>query len=63
MDRISLIVPCFNEEANIEPFYNAVLDVFKNTSNETDFELMFVNDGSKDNTLQKIKALHEKIIA
>ncbi|SJZ65621.1 glycosyltransferase family 2 protein [Treponema porcinum] len=60
MDRISLIVPCFNEEANIEPFYNAVLDVFKNTSNETDFELMFVNDGSKDNTLQKIKALHEK---
>lgn len=59
MDKISLIVPCFNEEANIEPFYDAISDVFKKIDN-VNFEIMFVNDGSKDGTLQKIRSLHEK---
>lgn len=59
MDKISLIVPCFNEEANIEPFYNAIIGVF-NQIDDADFELMFVNDGSKDNSLLKIKFLNEK---
>lgn len=27
-NKISLIVPCYNEEANIEPFYNAILELF-----------------------------------
>ena len=61
MNKISLIVPCYNEEANIKPFYNAIMEIYTGGGiNDADLELMFVNDGSKDNTVQKIRALHEK---
>lgn len=59
MSLISLIVPCYNEESNVEAFYDAIIEVFKSIP-DADFELMFVNDGSKDNTLSKIKELHKK---
>ena len=55
MKTVSLIVPCYNEEKNIEPFYDAILHVFEEL--EEDFELLFINDGSKDNTLSKIREL------
>ena len=58
MKTVSLIVPCYNEEKNIEPFYDAILHVFEEL--EEDFELLFVNDGSKDNTLSKIRELNSK---
>ena len=47
--RLSLIVPCFNEQDNIFPFARAVAEVFPDPS---DYEIVFVNDGSKDKTLQ-----------
>ena len=59
MDKISLIVPCYNEESNVEPFHKAILETFESIEG-ADFELMFVNDGSKDSTLEKIEHLHEK---
>lgn len=59
MDKISLIVPCYNEEANIKPFYNAINRIFTETA-FADFELFFINDGSKDNTLAEIRAIHEE---
>lgn len=64
MNKISLIVPCYNEETNIKPFYNEILKLFndsdKNQMDDADFELYFVNDGSKDNTLSEIIELHKK---
>lgn len=59
MDKISLIVPCYNEESNVEPFYNAIVQTFTSIP-DSDFELMFVNDGSKDKTLEKIEELNNK---
>ncbi|MGI5069705.1 glycosyltransferase family 2 protein [Treponema pectinovorum] len=56
MSKVSLIVPCYNEESNITPFYEEILKTFKDI--DADFELVFVNDGSKDKTLEKIKNLH-----
>jgi len=59
MDKISLIVPCYNEEEVLPILYdevNAVTRVMK----EQEFELLFVDDGSKDNTLDILKQLHEK---
>ena len=56
MSKVSLIVPCYNEESNIIPFYEEILKTFKDI--DADFELLFVDDGSKDNTLQKIKNLN-----
>jgi polyisoprenyl-phosphate glycosyltransferase len=59
MKKISLIIPCFNEELSVTPFYDVIVDTFKKMQN-TDFELMFVNDGSRDHTFEIIESLHEK---
>lgn len=54
MDKISVIVPCFNEEASL-PFYKEeILKVMLQMSSE-EFELLFINDGSKDTTLPLLK--------
>ena len=54
MDKISVIIPCFNEEASL-PFYKEeILKVMQQMSSE-EFELLFINDGSKDTTLSLLK--------
>lgn len=54
MDKISIIIPCFNEEASL-PFYKEeILKVMQQMSSE-EFELLFINDGSKDTTLHLLK--------
>ena len=50
----SFICPCYNEEKNIKPFAKAVLDAFANTD---EYELVFINDGSADNTIGELKKL------
>ena len=59
MDKVSLVVPCFNEQDNIVPFYEEILKVFSEIQ-EAAFELMFVDDGSSDSTFARIQELHEK---
>lgn len=53
--KISLIVPCYNEEESLKPFYNELVRVSSEMS-EYDFEFLFVDDGSKDKTLLMLKA-------
>ena len=53
--KLSFIVPCYNEEKNISLFYSNVLENFK--SSKYDIEIVFINDGSKDNTLLELKKL------
>ena len=57
MQRISIIVPCYNEHETINIFYD---EVIKYINDEYDFKIVFVNDGSKDNTLELMQALAEK---
>ena len=52
--KISLIIPCYNEEESLLPFYNE-LDKVMNEMAEYDFELLFIDDGSKDATLSILK--------
>lgn len=52
---LSLVIPCYNEEKNIFPFYEKTISVLKKLMPKT--ELIFVNDGSSDNTLGKLKEL------
>ena len=54
MKTIELIVPCYNEEKCIELFYNAAKEVFKKLPTFR-FIITFVDDGSKDDTLNEIK--------
>ncbi len=58
-EKISLIIPCFNEEESIPLFYEETNKITKKMKN-IDFELIFVNDGSKDNTLPVLKDLSKK---
>lgn len=53
---ISLIVPCFNEEENIFPFYNEV----QTTLCDYSTEIIFVNDGSSDHTMEKLRKLFQE---
>ncbi len=59
MKLISLIVPCYNEQESLPHFYKAVCDVSAEMSS-VDFEFLFVNDGSKDSTLDIIRDLSKK---
>lgn len=55
---ISIIVPCYNEEDSIEPYLKATLPVI--TRLNTDYEILFINDGSSDATLNKLKEVSHK---
>lgn len=57
--KITAIVPCYNEEAALRFFYEEMQKIMRKMD-YAEFELLFVNDGSKDNTLNIIKELAEE---
>ena len=57
-DVIAIVVPCYNEEETVCSFFSAVEEAVKGIK-EVDVNYLFVNDGSKDNTLTKLKALKQ----
>ena len=59
MDKISVVVSCYNEEESLPLFYKEMERVRKEDFQDVEFEYIFVNDGSKDNTLKEIKNLRE----
>ena len=54
--KLSLIVPCYNEAENVFPFQKAVISAFDDCG--YDYEIVFVDDGSKDATLHNLKKIH-----
>ena len=56
----SCIVPCFNEEEVIPLYYEEMQKVRKQEEGKIDFEIIFIDDGSKDKTLEVIKKLSEQ---
>lgn len=57
---VSYIFPIYNESGNIELLYSTMCDVIKAEKKRYDFELIFINDGSRDDSLQKLYTLQEK---
>lgn len=57
MSLLSIIVPCYNEEESLDTFYQTVQATLKPL--KMDIEYIFVDDGSKDGTLLKLKELHK----
>ena len=53
--KLSLIIPCYNEEGNIKKLFDCVNIAFENKIE--DYEFIFINDGSKDKTNLKLKEL------
>lgn len=59
MKRLSVIVPAYNEEEVIELFYKKLKEVLNRIKENYDYEIIFVDDGSIDNTLNILKKLRE----
>ena len=54
--KLSLVVPCYNEAENVALFQQAAIEAFSGCG--YDFEIIFVDDGSKDATLHELRKLH-----
>lgn len=60
MKKISIVVPCYNEQEVLPLFYIEIQKVMQQIQEEhpdTGFELLFINDGSRDGTLAKLREL------
>ena len=60
MKKISIVVPCYNEQEVLPLFYIEIQKVMQQIQEEhadTEFELLFINDGSRDGTLAKLREL------
>lgn len=55
---LSLVVPCYNEEGNVEKFFSETNSAFSGKNFE--YEFVFVNDGSKDHTQSRLKKLYSE---
>ena len=60
MDKISIIIPCFNEEEALPIYYAEMKKVMDSMKKQTSFELLFVDDGSSKTTYENKKTIHTK---
>ena len=59
MDVVSIVVPCYNEQESLPYFYKEICEVFKELDG-VNWEVVFVDDGSKDRTLEIIREISNK---
>ena len=57
--KLSVIIPAYNETGNIRPIAERISKVLKNSG---PYEIIFIDDGSRDGTLAEIKEINAKII-
>ena len=57
MKKISILVPCFNEEENVVPMADAIREEFKKNLSSYEYEIIFIDNDSKDNTRELIREL------
>ena len=55
---LSLVVPCYNEEGNVEKFFSETNKAFN--GRDFEYEFVFVNDGSKDKTQSRLRKLYNE---
>ena len=60
MDKISVIVPCYNEQEAIPIFYKEIVKTAEELRGKAELQVLFVNDGSKDASLAEMKRLAEQ---
>lgn len=59
MEKISIVVPCYNEEKNINNFYEEMIKTFEKVKENYSYEIIFVNDGSNDQTEIEVKKVRK----
>ena len=55
--KVSVVIPCYNEEENVEAIYRAVRDIFKKECPNYAYEILFIDNCSQDSTREKITAI------
>src|SRR5574344_2998431 len=60
MEKISVVVPCYNEHEALPYFYDEITKIADEMKKKVEFEILFVNDGSKDDTLKGLRELSKK---
>lgn len=50
MKKISVLIPCYNEEENVVPIANAIVEEMDKNLSDYDYEIVFIDNDSKDNT-------------
>ena len=60
MKKISVVVPCYNEEKSVHVMHKTITDLFNNQLNKYDYELIFADDYSSDNTRSELEAICAK---
>ena len=60
MSKISVVIPCFNEEENVEAIASAVRAEFEEYLPEYDYEIIFIDNDSRDRTRDLIRLMAEK---
>ena len=66
MKKVSILIPCYNEEENVVPMSQAIVNLFTSELTQYDYELLFIDNDSSDNTrplLRQICAANPKIKA
>lgn len=58
MKELSIVIPAYNEEKNVRLLYQKLMDVFSRM--ETSYEIIYIDDGSTDNTFFELEALYEE---
>lgn len=59
MEKISIVVPCYNEESNINSFYEEMIKTLEKVKENYSYEIIFVNDGSNDQTEIEVKKVRK----
>ena len=60
MKKISIIIPAYNEEESLPFLIERINKLMNSLEDKYDFEILFINDGSKDRTLELIKEYRDK---
>ena len=66
MKKVSILIPCYNEEENVIPMSEVIVDLFTKELTQYDYELLFIDNDSTDNTrplLREICAKNKNIKA
>lgn len=59
MKRISFVIPVFRNQGSITPTYDKITSLFKRVLPRCEYEFVFVNDGSDDNSMEELMAIHK----
>lgn len=59
MKKVTLLIPVYNEEDNLPTLYKRLIELIERNE-KYDWEILFVNDGSNDRTLEAVRELRQK---